>query len=293
MALKNSALAIGIVTWALLTACNGDSDGITARDTGPAADASTTIDAGVDSVRILSAFMGLDSRIPGRLFGCGLSGLQDGMPIVLDRRIPLPALLDPSVFVVHRASGAQSPVGCATLAPANEAEERRTILLVGEFASDDDPPVGVEIVGTLLTDDGVDADGALIETVIPLATGPSIVLAEHYLVSELPTGGTDECPADTDHIIKTTWEGGVSAPGGEDLDESHRLGTTVEYANGEVRVATLLADAFDNDNHVEFCMSAPGEPVAITAGSGLYEDPNGDLNVLHTQVVTDAQELTP
>jgi hypothetical protein len=293
MALKNSALVIGIVTCALLTACNGDTDGTTAQDTGSAEDGSTTMDGGAESVHILSAFMGLDSRIPGFLFGCGLSGLQDGMPIVLDRRIPLPALLDPSVFVVHRASGAQSPVGCATLAPANEAEERRTILLLGEFASDDDPPVGVEIVGTLLTDDGVDAQGALTETVVPLAAGPSIVLAEHYLISKLPTGGTDECPADTDHIIKTTWEGGVSGPGGADLDESHRLGTTVEYASGEVRVATLLADAFDNDNHVEFCMSVPGEPVSITAGSGLYEDPNGDLNVVHTQVVIDAHGLTP
>ena len=293
MALKNSALIIGIVTWALLTACNGDTDGTTAQDTGSVKDGSTTMDGGTESVHILSAFFGLDNGIPGQLLRCGLFGLQDGMPIVLDRRIPLPPLLDPSVFVVHRASGAESPVGCATLAPADEAEERRTILLVGEFASDGDPPVGVEIVGTLLTDDGVNAKGALIETVVPLAAGPSIVLAEHYLISELPTGGADECPADTDHIIKTTWEGGVSGPGGADLDESHRLGTTVEYASGEVRVATLLADAFDNDNHVEFCMSAPGEPVAITAGSGLYEDPNGDVNVLHTQVVTDAHELTP
>lgn len=293
MALKNTAFVIGIVIWALLTACNGDSDGTTAQDTGSAEDRSTTMDGGAESVHILSAFFGLDNGVPGLFFGCGFPGLQDGMPIVLDRRIPQPALLDPSVFVVHRASGAESPVGCATLAPADEAEERRTILLVGEFASDGDPPVGVEIVGTLLTDGGVDAKGALVETVVPLAAGPSIVLAEHYLISELPTGGTDECPADMDHIIKTTWEGGVSGPGGADLDESHRLGTTVEYASGEVRVATLLADAFDNDNHVEFCMSAPGEPVVITAGYGLYEDPNGDLNVLHTQVVIDAHELTP
>ena len=161
----------------------------------PSADAPSESDGGAESVHILAAFFGLDDGIPGQLFGCGMSGLQDGMPIVLDRRIPLPALLDPSVFVVHRASGAESPVGCATLAPADEAEERRTILLVGEFASDGDPPVGVEIVGTLLTDDGVDAKGALVETVVPLAAGPSIVLAEHYLISELPTGGTDECPA--------------------------------------------------------------------------------------------------
>ena len=116
-------------------------------------------------------------------------------------------------------------------------------------------------------------------------------MAEHYAISDLQKGGEDECPADTDHIIKTTWEGGVSGPRGTNLDESHRLGTTVEYANGEIRVAALLADAFDNDNHVEL-YEEPGEPVAITAGSGLYEDPNGDLNVLHTQVVIDAQEVT-
>ena len=85
----------------------------------------------------------------------------------------------------------------------------------------------------------------------------------------------------------------LSGPERADLDESHLLGTTVEYASGEVRVATLIADAFDNDNHVEFCMSTPGDPVAITASPGLYEDPNGDLNELHTQVVIDAHDLTP
>ena len=165
MAVKHSAFVIGIVIWALLTACNGDSDGdsdeTTAQDTGSAEDGSTTVDEEAESVNILTAFFGLDNGVPGQAFRCGLFGFQDGMPIVLDRRIPLPSLLDPSVFVVHRASGAKSPVRCATLSPADEAEERRTILLVGEFASDGDPPVGVEIVGTLLTDDGVDAKGAL------------------------------------------------------------------------------------------------------------------------------------
>ena len=281
MALKNSALAIGLLACALLAACDGDRDG------------STDQDGGGESVQILFAFFGLDNGVPGMLFGCGLAGRQDGMPIVLDRRIPLPALLDPSVFVVHRLSGAQSPVDCATLAPAVEAEERRTILLIGEYGSAGDPPVGVEIVGSLLTDEGVDAKGTLGETVTPLEAGPSIVLAELYQISGLPTGDADECPPDTDHIIKTTWDGGVSGPGGVHLDETHRLGTTVEYANGEVRVATLLADALDHDNHVEFCMSAPGDPVAISASAGLYEDPNGDLNARHTQIIIDANGVSP
>ena len=106
MALKNSAFVIGIVTWGLLTACSGDTDGTTALDTGSAKDGntimdggaesdattaqdtasaddgSTAIDGGSESVHILSAFFGLDNGVPGQAFGCGLFGLQDGMPIV-------------------------------------------------------------------------------------------------------------------------------------------------------------------------------------------------------------------
>ena len=131
--MKNSAFVIGMVTWTLLIACNGDSDGTTAQDIGSAEDASTTVDegtesdgttpqdtgsaedgsttmdGGAESVQILAAFFGLDNGVPGL---CSMYWpVPDGMPIVLDRRIPLPPLLDPSVFVVHRASE-QSPVGC-------------------------------------------------------------------------------------------------------------------------------------------------------------------------------------
>ena len=49
MALKNLGFVIGIVTWGLLTACNGESDGTTARDTGRAEDTSTTMDAGTEN----------------------------------------------------------------------------------------------------------------------------------------------------------------------------------------------------------------------------------------------------
>ena len=86
--------------------------------------------------------MGLDSRIPGFLFGCGLSGRQDGMPIVLDRRIPT-STAGPFRCRASRLRSRKSG-WLRHAAPADEAEERRTILLVGEFASDDDPPVGVE-----------------------------------------------------------------------------------------------------------------------------------------------------
>ena len=49
MALKNWAFVIGIVTWAFLTACTGDSDGTTAQDTGSTEDGSITMDGGAES----------------------------------------------------------------------------------------------------------------------------------------------------------------------------------------------------------------------------------------------------
>lgn len=259
-----------------LTACGGGGNDAPTND---------------DSVAILSAFYGLNNGVPGMYAGCGLTGAQDGMPIVLDQQFPLPAMLEPSAFVVHRQSGAQGLVACATLTPAVEPEERRTILLIGEFASVDDPPVGVEIVESVVTDSGSDAKGAKIETVIPLDAGPSIVIAQNYSAANLATGGADECPVTTNHIIKTTWDGGVTGHQGADLDETQRLGTTIEYENGEIRVATVLADIADGDNHVEFCMSAPGDPVSITVYPGLYEDPNNDPNALDVQTVVDADDV--
>ena len=69
--MKNSAFVSGIVTCALLTACNGDSDKTTAQDTGSAEDGSTVMDGGAEDVHILSAFFGLDNGVPGQAFGCG------------------------------------------------------------------------------------------------------------------------------------------------------------------------------------------------------------------------------
>ncbi|MEL6186440.1 MAG: hypothetical protein AAFU79_17600, partial [Myxococcota bacterium] len=178
-----------------------------------------------NAFEILTAYYGLDNTIPGFSFGCGLAGWYDGMPIVVNQRIPLPAGLDPSLFIVRRQSGRTSPVDCATLNPAAEVDERRTILLMGQFGSVMDPPVGVELVGSLLSDELVDGQGARNDNVTPLTGGAFVVLAELYTPETLPVDPADRCPAETTHIVKATWSGGVTGTNGADLDETHRLGT--------------------------------------------------------------------
>ena len=70
---------------------------------------------------------------------------------------------------------------CATLRPAGDVDENRTVLLIGEFGNaDDDPPVKVLIVDDLFSDatdsPQVNFRGTQV-SVIPLDAGPEIILA--------------------------------------------------------------------------------------------------------------------
>ena len=133
------------------------------------------------------------------------------------------------------------------------------------------------IVGTLPTDEGADANGAWVGTVVP---SPLVLPSYWRSTTSPPSSRRAPMNALPIRITSSRPRGtGASRSGRSGPRRVARLGTTVEHASGEVRVGTLLADA-DNDNHVELCMSAPGN-VAITAGSGLYEDLNDDPNVVY------------
>jgi len=236
---------------------------------------------------ILSAFYGLDDSAappinalctqspPGSLTG------QDGMPIVFADLID-PMTIDASDFRVHTASGSTLTPACATINPANEPGEERTVLLVGELGSaETDPPVRVSIVGTLQTQDGVDLNGSTSGGVVPLMAGPALVLAE--VLRPLP----DEAPPGTTLALRATWEGGVSNPDGGEITEEqwsqYRL--EVRDASGRMRqvAPSGIGDLGDNDNNHELFfdevdVSARDAPHALTFPAGLFADPNGDLN---------------
>ena len=101
-----------------------------------------------------------------------------------NRRFPCQRDRMPTVFVVHRLSGAPQSFRATLL--VIEDEERRTILLIGEYGSADDPPVGVEIVNTY-TDEH--AKGARVRHGDSFEAHPSNVVAERYHTCY---GGADE-----------------------------------------------------------------------------------------------------
>ena len=62
--------------------------------------------------------------------------------------------------------------------------------------------------------------------VVPLEDGPSMVLAEVVPDEEwelgkkatfLPFGGGSGCPEDTKQIVRVTWNGGITKPGGKEV----------------------------------------------------------------------------
>ena len=185
---------------------------------------------------LLSAFFGLDDDLPGTadLRICRSVGNTDGMPVIFSHEVD-GETLQAADFRVVTTSGKQGGVDCVTLAPALDSGERRTALLLGELSRDNtDPPVAVEIVGNLLSSDGkLNFRGAAI-AVTPLAPGPALVLAESVPVDQWklnqpggPWSVGSGCPDGTLKAIRAVWQGGITKPNGEEMDDIERMQYTV------------------------------------------------------------------
>ena len=238
--------------------------------------------------RILSAFFGLDNALPATAgVLCPAAVGKDGMPVTFSRRVTLqtPAA---SAFRITTRSGATHFPLCATLLPAVGSTERNTVLLMGEFGDDPgDPPLTLDIFGSVPLDGGEDAEG-LSSPITPLAAGPSLVLAIAYASAELPGSSCPSGP--TQQIVQTTWSGGVTAVSGGELADAERLRMHVTLADGDGGTHEVtpfaIADVGDHDNYVQLCLDDVATPVSVRVEAGTCVDPRGDLNDATTVAVT-------
>lgn len=235
--------------------------------------------------RILSAFFGLDDsrRIRLRtLLVCQGDNGRDGMPVIFSDEID-ETTLDPEDFQITTQSGKTGPAACVTLRPADDDGERRTVLVIGDLGASQDQPVSVKITGDLISlNGGVNFKGAQSD-VIPLEAGPTLILAELAPPRDWVLGGPDNCPADNvKQIVRATWTGGVTKPGGGEIDDVERqlYRVVVEGSGGATEAVTPFAigDLNDNDNNHELCLDVDGPPISIFFPAGALTDPNEDLN---------------
>ena len=242
--------------------------------------------------RLLSAFFGLDDALPGlsNFVICDGAGGKDGMPVIFSHEIDF-STLQAGDFKVTTQSGSIGEITCITLAPADDDGEHRTVLLTGHYGTINDQPALVEVVGNLLSKDNtVNFKGVSI-AVTALEKGPSLVLAEVVperewelgkLASPFLFGGGSGCPITTKQVVRATWAGGVTKPGGgeiNNLEWQHYKVTIIQDHGRELEVTPFaLGDLGDGDNNHELCLDVAGVPKSVFFPAGYLTDPREDLN---------------
>jgi len=242
----------------------------------PSSSASATEDEAPTSAGILSAYYGLD-ELPApvvRLCRTPRAIGADGLPVTFSARLD-PDSVTPAAFVVETASGEPVTPVCATLRPADEPLERRTVLLAGTFGTGAAPPRAVRVVGALRDTDGNAIEGLRTTDITALEAGPSLVLAERF-APDTP-GLAGECPAATAQVVQLTWQGGVTGPDGADLGEAQRAAVTVTLEDGSTVTPIALADD-DPDNFVHACLDTATPATSVAVSAGRFHDPGDDAN---------------
>ena len=238
--------------------------------------------------RLLSAFFGLDNKLPFRSnrLCLGASG-QDGMPVVFSHTLNTETVNESDFEVETRSGEVYSPI-CVTLRPADDEGENRTVLLIGEFGNaETDPPERVSIVGDLHSDSEDSKPlnfKGLYTDVIPLDSGPALILAERVPreVWSKERRGT-MCPDSSRQVIRVTWTGGVRLPNGNELGEIERSLYRIELEGENDRRLSLqpdyLADLEDRDNNHLLCLDSEFPAISVSFPAGHLVDPNRDLNL--------------
>ena len=236
--------------------------------------------------KILTAFFGLDNGLTGRtrVIYRKAPG-KDGMPLVFSHELD-PNTIQGSDFEVTTAKGDVIVVEAASLQPANEEFELRTILLIGEYGSyPDNQPVSVKIIDDLMSRTGHNYKGESIE-VIPLEEGPILSYAEYFTLDRdypyVEKGRGCDCPKNnTKVVVKAVWSGGVRATNGNELgtNELNDFQVTMIKESDTIIVTPFqLADLSDNDNNIDLCLKEGGIPIHLSVTENIAIDPNDDKN---------------
>ena len=236
--------------------------------------------------KVLTAFFGLDNALNMKALRLSKQAYKrDGMPLVFSQEIK-PETLDASDFEITTADGAKHIPLDATLLPANEAFELRTVLLIGEYGDyPDNPPVSVKIIGDLISRADQNYKGQELE-VIPLEEGPILSYAEYFTFTNdypyVEKGRGCDCPREeTNMIITAVWSGGVRALNGEELGDDELEDFIVTLVDGADTLTVnpfKLADLKDNDNNIDLCLKESGIPIYLKVNEHTAIDPNDDKN---------------
>ena len=123
--------------------------------------------------------------------------------------------------------------------------------------------------------------------VTPLEDGPFLVHAELVDTAQwqigkkntlLPFGGGDGCPLGTQQIIRVVWAGGVTKPGGSEIDDQERTAYRVILEDGSDITPFAIGDLGDGDNNHQLCLNTDSPVQRVEFPEGLMTDHREDVN---------------
>ncbi len=196
-------------------------------------------------------------------------GGADGLLLVFNIEIDA-AALGRGAFVVSRAT--QGPVRPerAIFAPANENDENRTVLLIGDFggAAADQGPTHVAVSGPLFAENGAPLQG-LGSTVTPFDDPPRVVAA--VVLASAP--GRCEGAA---RSLRTYWSDELRGVEPSDTERVRiRVGTDEAAHPLRFDDHTTLHQEAGQDNVLDLCLDDAGAVRRVWVEAGVFRDPAG------------------
>jgi hypothetical protein len=193
---------------------------------------------------------------------------DDGLVLVFSAEID-PMGLRADRFSVVLADGRHMMPDRATLAPANESDENRTLLLVGGFGHPGKNPAShVMVIGLLHTEDGRVLQG-LASDISPPSTPDAIVHAERVRPGERTCKGARQA-------VRTYWTDVLRGVRSDDLARVH----VALEGGGKARPTRFGDHPVDlaeggSDNVLDLCLDEDEPARAVHVDAGTFTDATG------------------
>jgi hypothetical protein len=198
-------------------------------------------------------------------------GADDVLLLVFASEID-PLGLVPEAFGIVRADGQRVRPVEVRLGPADEGDENRSVLLVGQFGEPRADPIAVHVIANVFSETGESFEGLDVE-VSPLDS------ADRLLVIERVSPGDARCPA-AQQVIRTHWSdtlGGVAAgdlPAIELLMADGTRRTPIDFDDHAAREGESGLGPAD-DNVLDLCVDVSIPVVRLRIAAGLFTDAAG------------------
>ncbi len=192
---------------------------------------------------------------------------EDAIVVVFDRPLDA-ASLTAGAFMVVLSDGGRLRATGATLAPASEADENRTVTLFGEFGGPGGPqPTDVVVIDRIFDEQGGPLLGASAK-VTEHGAGPRVV-AVVALPSSSACGGASQ-------VVRTYWSDTVL-----DVDDADLARVELVLADGSTVHPRALDDVRTNgtdvldDNVIDLCVAEAAQARTLRVPAGAFMGPAG------------------